>query len=72
MTADQVRARVDNLAREVASATYATDEERWHQLEDVIKDDALRAIANGTADDPAAVAATALLTARIDFTRWYA
>lgn len=48
------------------------DNEVAHTMEDELHQDVLRAIADGTCDDPKACAAEALKSIDIDFARWYA
>lgn len=48
------------------------DSEAAHSMEDDLHQKVLRAIARGTAVDPAACAAAALTTLDLDFPRWCA
>ena len=50
----------------------AGDAEVAHGAEDGLWSDVLRAIADGTAEDPQAMARAALETVNIDFARWCA
>lgn len=68
MTPDDVGVRVEKLR--LAWLTSG-DAEIAHLVEDQIRDDVLRAIANG-ADAPAALARRALETGKISFSRWCA
>lgn len=67
MTLDDVRRRVAALER------WHDDDEAAHNDEDNLhQGDVLAAIAAGTCADPAACAAEALRTLKIDFARWCA
>lgn len=66
MTVHEVRERVAEIA------AIARDDERAHVMEDELHQAVLRAIADGTAEDPQALAAEAIRTAEIEFSRWYA
>jgi phosphosulfolactate phosphohydrolase-like enzyme len=48
------------------------DDERQHALEDALYASVLKAIANGTADDPVGLARLAITSSRIKFSRWCA
>lgn len=65
MNVEDVRARVEMIR------ALAYDGEAAHSDEDALREDVLRAIADG-ADDPAALAAAALITSEIRFARWCA
>ncbi|MEH7652306.1 hypothetical protein [Bacillus safensis] len=66
MTVDDVRKRVEGL-RQIAEAE---DDEAAHGMEDELYIEVLGAIANG-ADNPEKLAAEALKTLEIEFSRWY-
>lgn len=66
MSPEEVLRRVD-VIRESSG-----DDEGAHGMEDSLWSDVLRAISDGTADDPAGCAKAALLTQEIDFSRWCA
>lgn len=67
MTIDDVKRRIEALV--------ILDRKEFggkpHEAEDLIHQDVLRAIADGTAEDPRAMAAEALKTLELDLTRWY-
>ncbi|MFW0909667.1 hypothetical protein [Bacillus altitudinis] len=65
MTVDDVMKRVEDI-RQVAEAE---DDETAHGMEDELYIDVLGAIVNG-ADDPEKLAAEALKTLEIEFSRW--
>jgi len=48
------------------------DVETAHGMEDYLWQEVLQTIADGTAEDPAALARAALKTTELDFDRWYA
>lgn len=48
------------------------DDEGAHSEEDILWANVLTAIATGTAENPQAMAALALESQKIDFSRWYA
>lgn len=50
----------------------ARDDEHAHLKEDALYRNLLKAIADGTCNDPAGCAKLALTSAEIDFSRWYA
>lgn len=50
---------------------YGWDDPAAHAGEDALHQAVLQAIADGTAEDPAAMAALALETTGFDFSRWY-
>jgi len=64
MTVDDVRERVENIRQ------AAFDDEVAHGMEDELYAEVLKAIANG-ADSPEKLAAEALKTEKIEFSRWY-
>lgn len=64
VTADEIHARV--------AAINTADDEGAHYDADQIWRDALHAIAFGNTTDPAGVAAAALHTDKLEFSRWYA
>lgn len=64
MTVDDVRERVENIRQ------AAFDDEAAHGMEDELYAEVLKAIANG-ADNPEKLAAEALKTEKIEFSRWY-
>jgi plasmid stability protein len=66
-----IRNRDDVLAWVDAVRAASADDECAHAEEDRLHQSVLRAIANGHAD-PASLAAAALKTTDIDFSRWYA
>ena len=66
MTLDDVRKRVDEIRR------VSWDDEVAHSREGDLHIDVLRAIADGAAEDPKAMAKLALETCDIDFARWCA
>jgi hypothetical protein len=61
-----VQVRVDAINAE------SCDDEQAHCDEDILYEDVLRAIADGTAEDPKLCAFVALSTLEIEFSRWYA
>lgn len=65
---------VAEVEREVAEIEERGrwDDRAAHSHEDGLHQAVLRAIADGTAEDPQTMAAAALRTADIDFARWYA
>jgi hypothetical protein len=63
MNIDEVRRRVAEIEAERAN------DEMAHCKEDELHQDVLRAIADGTCDDPVACAAAALETEKIEFAR---
>jgi hypothetical protein len=65
LTVAKVRQRVEKIRRDV------NDDESCHAEEDALYADVLKAIVNG-ADDPVGLAAAALETEKIRFSRWYA
>lgn len=69
MTLEDVRKRVEAIGAAVAREA---DEECLHIDEDELYHDVLQAIAEGTAEDPKAMAAEALRVRKMDFARWYA
>lgn len=64
MTVDDVQERVEVIRQ------IALDDETAHGMEDELYIDVLGAIANG-ADNPEKLAAEALKTLEIEFSRWY-
>ena len=50
---------------------YGGDDPRAHVMEDLLHETVLREIAEGNAEDPAGMAAAALQTGEIEFSRWY-
>lgn len=66
MTVDEIKLRVEEIRK------VAHDDERAHCEEDDLHRDVLSAIADGSAEDPAACAAAALETRSISFARWCA
>jgi len=70
MTPEQVRTRVEALADSVRNDPNGGDDD-WHCEEDRIHQDVLRAIADGTAEQPSGCAREALKTREIEFSRWY-
>lgn len=66
MNADMVRERVERIRM------AAGDDEVAHNMEDALRSDLLRAIANGECVNPQDCAQIALTTDAIDFSRWYA
>lgn len=69
-TVQQVSAVVAVIAGQVSGGLV--DSERLHAAEDVLYVAVLKSIADGTADDPAAMAREALKVNDMDFARWYA
>ena len=65
MTPEEARARVEAI-REMAD-----DDEDAHRMEDALRSDVLRAIANGSRYGRA-LSEIALTTSEIEFCRWYA
>lgn len=65
MTVAQIEARIAKIAAGL------WDNESAHSDEDELRDDVLRAIAEG-APDPAALAAAVRKTNDLDYARWYA
>lgn len=67
MTLDEARRRLDDIRE----AAYEMDDEAAHSVEDALRRDVLRAIANGS---PAAaeLARIALESESLDFARWCA
>lgn len=68
MTLDQVREALEEIRAEAKK----DDDEGAHICEDRLHVDVLRAIAEGTAEDPVAMARLALESALVDFHRWCA
>ena len=66
MTVPEVLARVDAIKER------AYDDESAHGMEDDLRRDVLLAIAARKTDDPQGIAAAALLTGAIEFSRWCA
>ncbi|QNH48712.1 MULTISPECIES: hypothetical protein [unclassified Bacillus (in: firmicutes)] len=64
MTVDDVQKRVEAIRQ------AAFDDETAHGMEDELYTEVLKAIANG-ADNPEKLAAEALKTEKIEFSRWY-
>lgn len=64
MTIEEVEAKVKEIA-----AMRGFDETA-HEMEDDLREDVLRAIANG-AENPSGLAAAALKTSELPFARWY-
>lgn len=65
MNIEKVAERLDEIRR------YAYDDEKAHSLEDDLRSDVLRAVADGHPDS-AALAKLALTSALIPFKRWCA
>ena len=63
---------VRKVVATVRAQAEAGDNEAAHAIEDGLHQSVLRAIAEGRCADPAACAAAALETRRIEFARWYA
>ena len=63
MTVDEIKARVEEIARE------RDDDERAHGMEDKLWEDVLQAIAEGHSA-PAEIARQALASRAIKFSRW--
>jgi len=55
-----------------ADPPIADDDESAHAAEDRLHESVLQSIADGTAEDPKAMAAAALKTDDIEFSRWFA
>ena len=66
MTIDDVKKRLQDIR------DNSNNDEGSHIREDRLRDDLLRAIADGKCNDPEACAKEALKSNRIDFSRWYA
>jgi hypothetical protein len=66
MTTADVQAAVERIR------SLAHDDESAHVEEDNLYVSVLQAIADGTAEDPAGMAALALEATDIKFSRWYA
>jgi hypothetical protein len=67
MNLADVQAAVDKIR-----AVGEQDDEIAHAEEDALHQAVLKAIADGTADDPVGMAALALTTIEMDFSRWFA
>jgi hypothetical protein len=66
MTKADVQAALERIR------SLAGDDESAHMEEDNLYEAVLQAIADGTAEDPAGMAALALKASAIEFSRWYA
>jgi hypothetical protein len=66
MTLDEIKDRVGRVKARVS------DPEVAHGLEDELRDDLLKALAEGRVSDPAAAAQIALETNNFNFPRWCA
>lgn len=66
MTINDVLAEVERIRIKAANDEIA------HGMEDDLHQNVLRAIADGTCDDPAGCARAVLTTQDISFGRWYA
>jgi hypothetical protein len=67
MTIEEARRRVAEIA-----AIGWDDPEMAHSAEDALRHEALKAIADGVAHQPAALAAEVLRSDALDFPRWCA
>jgi hypothetical protein len=63
---DDVRAVIEHI-RQISG-----DSERAHIMEDKLHQAVLRAIADGTCENPVGCAQDALVTQKIEFERWHA
>jgi hypothetical protein len=70
-TTVQAVAAIVAVIQEQAGADWR-DNETLHAAEDSLYVAVLKSIADGTAEDPAAMAREALRVADLDFSRWYA
>ena len=71
-TLAEAQAALDRIrAFDLGPRLYGWDDPAAHEAEDALHEGVLRAIADGTAEDPAAMAALALQTTELDFSRWY-
>ena len=68
-TLAEVQAALDQIL--ALNGRYGWDNHSAHANEDALHESVLHAIADGTAEDPAAMAALALKTTELDFSRWY-
>lgn len=68
MTTDEARQRIEDIKAHV----HANRFDSAHSMEDELWMDVLKAFADGTTDDPAALARIALETFDIEFPHWYA
>jgi regulator of protease activity HflC (stomatin/prohibitin superfamily) len=66
VTVEEIQKRLDYIRK------IRGDDETAHTVEDELRADVLRAIAEGRCEDPAACAAEALKSADIQFARWCA
>lgn len=69
LTLAEVELRVEEIAH---TGLVERDDEKAHGMEDDLHQDVLRAIGNGTAEDPAGMARAALRTTEFAFARWCA
>ena len=56
--------------RALEDGPFGWDDESAHVSEDALHEAVLQSIADGTAEDPKAMAALALQTTHLDFSRW--
>lgn len=63
---------IDEATARVAEIQQQDCPESFHRMEDQLHQDVLRAIADGTAEDPCELARLALSTLDVDMERWYA
>ena len=66
MTIKEIQDRIEKIR------ALDDDDERQHRVESYLHRDVLRAIADGTCEDPAACAREAMKTWDLPFERWYA
>lgn len=66
MTVDEVIGRVEKIK------AARGDDELAHSMEDLLHQDVLRAVADGSCEDQVGCAKASLETLKIDFARWYA
>jgi len=66
MTPRSVQARIRQIKETM------DDPENAHGMEDSLWEDVLQAIADGTVEDPVALARAALKSTELDFPHWYA
>ena len=71
MSKGRIKTREDVVKKVAGIAKIAYDDERAHSAEDGLREDVLKAIAEG-AENPAELAAEALKTSEIAFARWCA
>ena len=70
-TVAEVQAALDRI-RALEDGPFGWDDESAHASEDALHEAVLQSIADGTAEDPAAMAALALKTTELQFSRWCA